>query len=76
VPPNPNGALADSTNSVLSHELIESITDPDLDAWFSNSSLLSSGAEIGDLCEPIENANAQLLDSYVSLNGNSYQTEP
>ncbi len=28
-PPDPNGILADSTNAILSHELIESITDPD-----------------------------------------------
>jgi len=51
--PAPNGILADSTNSTLSHEMIEAITDPDLDAWFTFSSLDTAGAEIGDLCQPI-----------------------
>lgn len=74
-PPNPNGALADSTNSVLSHELIETITDPDLDAWIADNSLIAAGAEIGDLCEPTGNANSQFLDSYVSLNGHRYEMQ-
>ena len=42
----PNGTLADSTNSVLSHELFETITDPDLNAWWRSS----DGNEIGDIC--------------------------
>jgi len=66
-PPNPNGMLADSTNSVLSHETIETITDPDGDAWIADNSLIAAGAEIGDLCEPTGNDNAQFLDSYVNL---------
>jgi len=73
-PPNPNGALADATNSVLSHELIESITDPDLDAWIANNSLLVSGAEIGDICEPV-GSKGQFLDSYVMLNGHPYELQ-
>jgi hypothetical protein len=52
VPPgSPNGALIDSTASTLSHELFESITDPDIHTGFR---ALNSGAvlgsEIGDLC--------------------------
>lgn len=74
-PPNPNGMLADSTNSVLSHELIETITDPDGDAWIANNSLIASGAEIGDLCEPTGNANFQFLDSYLNLNGHPYELQ-
>lgn len=75
-PPNPNGILADSTNSVLSHELIESITDPDPSSgWVANSSLLAMGAEIGDLCEPIGNAKLQFLDPVVSLNGHPYELQ-
>jgi hypothetical protein len=50
IKPFPNGARADSTNSTLSHELIEAITDPDLDAWFSEASLDEGGAEIADEC--------------------------
>jgi hypothetical protein len=49
--PSPNGALVDSTSSTLSHELIETITDPDGNAWFAQSSLVENGAEIGDICE-------------------------
>lgn len=49
--PSTNGALVDSTASTLSHELIETITDPDADAWVARNSLVDYGAEIGDLCE-------------------------
>lgn len=51
VPPNcdsgrhPNNDDADATINVTSHEAIESITDPMLNAWYDGS-----GAEIGDKC--------------------------
>lgn len=49
--PSPNGVLADSTGSTLSHETFETITDPDVAignvAWYN-----STGGEIGDLCAP------------------------
>lgn len=38
--------VIDGTASTLSHETFETITDPDLDAWFN----LLTGNEIGDLC--------------------------
>ncbi|HZZ59720.1 MAG TPA: hypothetical protein VFE63_00905 [Roseiarcus sp.] len=41
----PNHADSDSAASVTSHEITESITDPNLDAWYT-----SGGSEIGDLC--------------------------
>jgi hypothetical protein len=41
----PNGTLVDSTNNVFSHEIFETITDPDLNAWYN-----ANGDEIGDLC--------------------------
>ncbi len=47
----PNGQLADSTNSTLSHELFETITDPDGTAWFNTIDLILSGAEIADECQ-------------------------
>jgi hypothetical protein len=50
-PGTPNGMLVDSTNSILSHESFETITDPDGDAWFNTSQLLMFGAEIADECE-------------------------
>jgi hypothetical protein len=79
VPPNPNGALADSTNSVLSHELIESITDPDPPTgWVAVNSLPALGAEIGDLCEPVGVSclnNPYFCDSEVLLNNHSYEIQ-
>ncbi len=45
---SPNGKLADSTNSTLSHEYYEAITDPDVQtnvAWYNNTY-----GEIGDIC--------------------------
>jgi hypothetical protein len=41
----PHGVI-DATASTLSHELIETMTDPDLDAWFNGL----TGNEIADLC--------------------------
>jgi hypothetical protein len=50
-PGTPNGQLIDSTNSTLSHELIETITDPDGDAWFNFTAVVLAGQEIGDECD-------------------------
>lgn len=49
-PGSPNGQLADSTDSVLSHELFETITDPDGTAWWNRTSNALFGSEIGDEC--------------------------
>jgi hypothetical protein len=49
-PGTPNGTLVDTTNDVLSHELIETITDPDGTAWFDITSGGMFGEEIGDEC--------------------------
>jgi hypothetical protein len=44
--PSPNGnAVADAVMDVASHEITEAITDPLLNAWYTNA-----GNEIGDLC--------------------------
>lgn len=52
VPPTgtASGQLNDSTATVLSHEAIESITDPNLDAWWVQDLTFANGQEIGDLC--------------------------
>jgi hypothetical protein len=59
---SPNGVLADSTASTLSHETFETITDPDVAvnnvAWYNQT-----GGEIGDLCAPaagVPTGNVQL----------------
>jgi len=52
-PPNtPNGQLVDSTNDVLSHELFETISDPDGTGWWNStpSVIGVEGEEIGDEC--------------------------
>jgi hypothetical protein len=73
--PTPNGVLVDSTASVLSHEFFETITDPDLDAWWSQASLIEWGEEIGDICEPIVNSNSQFLDPVFLINQQKYKVQ-
>lgn len=61
-PPTPNGQEADSTDSTLSHELFETITDPDPGSgWVAASSLDEDGYEIGDECQPIGNSSGEFL---------------
>ena len=61
----PNGTLTDSTNSVFSHEITETITDPDLNAWWRTS----DGSEIGDICY-LQRQNP------IYLHGNKYDIQP
>ena len=77
-PPNPNGMKADSTNAVLSHELIEAITDPDPGTgWVSFSSLITEGAEIGDLCEPLGTGppNFEFKDPTIKLSNGFFELQ-
>lgn len=70
----PNGTLTDSTNSVLSHELFETITDPDGDAWWNSTGNGLYGEEIGDECSFI---NATGFDpSLYYVNGKLYAAQP
>ncbi|HTA42681.1 MAG TPA: hypothetical protein VK789_09550 [Bryobacteraceae bacterium] len=69
--PSPNGPLVDSTADVLSHELIETITDPDGTAWWNNVSLPLFGAEIGDECQ-----NATFNYGSVTINHRNYEIQP
>jgi hypothetical protein len=52
-----------SIGNVTSHEYMEAITDPDLNAWYD-----SSGSEIGDKC-------AWQFQSCVSLSTGSWQLQ-
>jgi hypothetical protein len=47
---SPNGQLVDSQASVLSHELFETITDPDGDAWWNTETNDLFGDEVADEC--------------------------
>jgi hypothetical protein len=62
-PGTPNGRLVDSADDNLDHELIESITDPDGDAWTNTSSAYYSGAEIADECQYYKDFQNEYLDS-------------
>ncbi len=75
--PTPNGVLVDSTSHLISHETLETITDPDFDAWlslfedtFGNNPFLLPG-EIGDLC-----ANLSFLYTPFEVNGVLYYIAP
>ncbi len=69
--PSPNGLLIDSTASVLSHEVFEAISDPDLNTGFrALNSAPVFGQEIGDLCQgpfaifPLNGKNYELQLEY------------
>jgi hypothetical protein len=75
----PNGELADSTNSTLSHELFETITDPfgglGQAAWIGNSSAREDGQEIGDECQGAFDNFGEVVPTYILVRGRTYQTQ-
>lgn len=77
-PGTPNGQLADSTNSTLSHELIETITDPDGNAWFNISDDVLLGEEIADECAFVFFTPTNAFgDPFVfRIGGKPYATQP
>jgi len=77
-PGTPNGQKADSTNNTLSHELIETVTDPFGDAWWNQVNLLLFGEEIADECifEYFTETEAFSDPSLVRLNHKLYAIQP
>jgi len=77
-PGTPNGVLADSTNSVLSHEVFETITDPRGNAWWNSINNGIFGEEIGDECSflTFTATNVYFDPSNVVLNGKLYSVQP
>src|SRR5256714_12726182 len=78
-PGTPNGQLVDSTNNTLSHEVIETITDPDGDAWFNFSSVPLEGQEIADECSFfvfVPPSTVFFDPSPVTANGHRYAVQP
>jgi hypothetical protein len=69
--PTPNGVLLDSEASFLDHELSETITDPDIDAYQVQNSLASYLSEIGDVC-----VNPAYLYTPFSVAGTLYYIQP
>ena len=77
-PGTPNGQLADSTNNTLSHESIETITDPDGDAWFNFTNVVLVFQEIADECSFfVATPTATFFDPTVSVIGSHrYAVQP
>ena len=91
-PNTPNGQLVDSTNNVLSHETIETITDPNVGGafptgWWNELDNGMFGQEIGDECSfllitppppavPGQNSTVYFDPSNVTLNGRPYAIQP
>jgi hypothetical protein len=72
----PNGQLVDSTNNILSHEVFETITDPDNTGW---RNMLNNGIlfeEIGDECSFLTPNLVYFDPSDVTLNGKRYAVQP
>jgi len=64
-PTPPNGQLADSTNNNLSHELFETITDPDINTGFRATN--TSFGELADVCVGVV--------AVFGLNGHNYEIQ-
>jgi hypothetical protein len=60
---------------VLSHELFETITDPDGASWLAIKSLDEHGFEIGDVCQPFVNASRDFLVPTFPINGKKYEVQ-
>jgi hypothetical protein len=77
-PGTPNGQLADTTNNTLSHELIETITDPRGTAWWNQVNLLLYGEEIADECLFLYFTATDVFSdpSLVRLNHKLYAIQP
>jgi hypothetical protein len=82
-PNTPNGTLIDSTNNVLSHELIETITDPDGIGWRDITSGGMFGQEIGDECVFVSFINGDVFTgipvtdpAIISVEGRKYALQP
>jgi hypothetical protein len=79
-PGTANGTLTDSTNNVLSHELIEAITDPDLDAWWNSLDNGLFGEEIGDECSFLSFTSSGAFlgfdPSTIKVQGHQYALQP
>jgi hypothetical protein len=69
--PTPNGVLIDSISSFIDHEISETITDPDLNAYQAQNSLADYLAEIGDEC-----VNPGFIYTPFAVSGVSYYIQP
>ena len=70
----PNSQLIDSTDDTLSHELFETISDPDGTAWWNTASYLFYGEEIADECLFIGPDN-YFIEPTFPMNGHLYRVQ-
>jgi hypothetical protein len=79
-PPNgtANNQLIDSTDDSLSHELSETISDPNLNAWWVHRYTFAQGNEIGDMCVryAVKGNNLYSHNGTIELNGHPYTIQP
>lgn len=76
--PWPHDQLTDSTDSALSHELFETITDPfsDSTAWVAGNSQPEEGNEIADICHGVGNENREeIVPSFTLAKGHVYELQ-
>jgi len=75
--PTPNGVLVDSAANFVSHELFETITDPDGSEWQAQDGyfLYTSGVEIGDVCE-FNSPRHFLVFTPFYISGHLYEIQP
>jgi hypothetical protein len=78
-PASVNGQLADSTDSVLSHEIFEAISDPDINTNHDFKCAPLFGQEIGDICQgPFRTSSGTFVGEIVPtllLNGHNYKSQ-
>ena len=74
--PTPNGKLIDSTNSVLTHETFETISDPEPPSGYTNQITLDMQyAEVGDECQPLTDDNGDFLVPTFKIDGKKYAVQ-
>jgi hypothetical protein len=76
VQPSPNGAIVDSQANLLSHEEIETITDPDPPlTWVASQTVAVFGLEIGDLCLQVDPNSASYASPVQNVGGTKYRVQ-
>ena len=64
----PNGDMgADTMTDDLMHELSETVTDPDINAWYTKG-----GAEVADLCNYVYSGSGATVSTGMDRSGNTY----
>lgn len=73
--PTPNGVVVDSVSNLLSHEIFETITDPDGSEWQAIDGFFgySAGIEVGDVCE---NHDQTAIFTPFYISGHLYEIQP